>query len=189
MDVIVAMVQTPPNMPGDADPLGDVGSCPWGSSPINDSVISLKSMLWHFWLGPRSLWIRVYHHLAFLPRGTLGWGWAGVTLVTTQPFFHLVALSSSSAEAATMATIGTLGHPSLRGTHPTEATGWDEWISIHLGYSWPIVSSLWLVVTGRAVGMAGSLVSTASGVAGTAMAHQLVQLVECWVLCPAWGFV
>ena len=82
---------------------GDVGSCCWGGH--------LPSMTWHF---PKARWCvfswapevsgsgsSTTHHA--LPRGALGWGWAGVTLVTAQLFFNLVALSSSSARAVTMA--------------------------------------------------------------------------------------
>ena len=59
-----------------------------------------------------------------------------------------------------------LRSPKLKRTHPTGATGQDGWISVQLGCSWPTVPFSLLVVTGRAIGVAGSLAGTAGGVLG-----------------------
>ena len=145
---------------------GNVGSCPWGV--ISHQWVSnfLKARWWHFSWAPEvsGSWSSTTWHSCqweHWDEAGLESPWSPLTCSSIRQQWALLLLELQLWQHH-------LGLPKLKGTCPTEATRQDGWSLVQLGYSWPLVPFLLLVVTGGVVGIAGSLAGIAGGVVGTA---------------------
>ena len=122
--------------PGDANPQGMLIVVPGGSFPINDSAISLKPDGGIFSWAPEvstSGSSTTQHSCLGEPQDEAGVESLWSPLSCSSIWWHqaLLLLELQLWQHH-------LRSPKLKGTCPTEATGWDGWISVQLGYLWPI---------------------------------------------------
>ena len=111
---------------------GIVNPHPWGFI-LSQWLSNLpKAQGQHHWSGSRSLWARVSFYLPYWLREALG----GAELEPSLwPHCSSIRWWQAILQMELQAWWYCLRSPMVGGACPTEATGWDGWILVQLGYS------------------------------------------------------